>query len=122
MYYPDLDVDPAAKGFTHSAVSSLVPDGAVGGVRLLRLRQFLWHELPIYWVAELELHLAVAAELAERFTAEGMTEHAEVCTSTRTEQIIWAYGTDGHDAGLAAYCNAILESSYASTVGTVSTP
>ncbi|MFW6033886.1 MAG: hypothetical protein ACOC9R_02015 [bacterium] len=112
----DLGIDPEAERFTQSAVTSLVPDGALGGVRLPRLQQFLWHELPIYWIADLELHLAVAAELAERFTAEGMTEHAEVCTSTRTEQIIWAYGTVGHDAGLEAYCEAILEASPAPTV------
>lgn len=107
----DPDYDPERQDLAQPAVTLLAPDGVLAAVRLPRLQQFLWHELPLYWIADLEVHLAVAAELGERFAAEGMTDHAELCTSTRTDQIIWTYGTIGHDAGLAAYCRAILESS-----------
>lgn len=103
--------DLEAADLAQSAITALVPDGSLCDVRLLRLKQFLWHELPMYWIGDLEHHLAVAAELGERFAAEDMADHAELCTSARTEQIIWAYGTTGHDAGFEAYCEAILESS-----------
>ncbi len=101
---------------SHPAVMSIAPDGLLADVQLPTLRHFLWHELPLHWAGDLEFRLAVAAELGERFAAEGMTDHAELCVSAQTEEIIWTYATAGHGAGLAAYRQAILDSSAHSVI------
>jgi hypothetical protein len=70
---------------------------------------FLWYQLPVKWLCDLDEKLAVAAALAELFFRLGLPRYAAMCTDEATGEVIAAY-EQGRTAGVKAYRAALSAS------------
>lgn len=104
--------DPEAAGDAKAALAWLTGDEGLETVSLLRLQEFLWYALPVKWPMSTPGRVGVAKALGRLFSLAGLDRYAAVCASAGTERIITAYA-DGHEAGIAAYTEAIEESNAA---------
>jgi len=77
------------------------------------LADFLWYQLPLKWMTDLDKKLQIAAALAELFTRLGKPRYAALCASPTTAAILTAYEHDGETAGLKAYRTALAATGYA---------
>jgi hypothetical protein len=69
------------------------------------IQHFLWYELSLKWLTDLEDKLAVAASLARALDSLDLPRYAEICRSQTTLGILRAYDEDD-DKGLAAFRRA----------------
>jgi hypothetical protein len=101
--------DPDTGALAQTALGSLVRDWDPRGLLLLRLHEFLWHELPTRWPGTTDHHLAIAGALAELFEGAEMAHHSAVCSSPLTSQIINTYLAAGPEQGFIAFRQALAE-------------
>jgi hypothetical protein len=104
--------DPEAADEAKAALGWLTNGAGLETVSQLKLQEFVWYALPVKWPMTTGELIAVTRALGRLFTMVGMERYAEVCLSPGTEQILTAYG-QGHDAGIAAYAQAVENSSTA---------
>ena len=104
--------DPEAADEAKAALSWLTNGEGLETVSQLKLQEFVWYALPVKWPMTTGELIAVTRALGRLFSMVGMERYAEVCLCPRTETILTAYG-DGHDTGIAAYAEAMENSSTA---------
>ena len=104
--------DPEAADEARAALGWLTNGAGLETVSQLRLQEFVWYALPVKWPMTTGELIAVTRALGRLFSMVGMERYAEVCICPRTETILTAYG-DGHEAGIAAYAEAVERSSTA---------
>ena len=104
--------DPDAAGDAKAALAWLTGDEGLEAISLLRLQEFLWYALPVKWPMSTPGRVGVAKALGRLFMLAGLDRYAGVCSSAGTERIIMAYAA-GHEAGIAAYTEAIEASNAA---------
>jgi len=104
--------DPEAADEAKAALGWLTNGAGLETVSQLKLQEFVWYALPVKWPMTTGELIAVTRALGRLFTMVGMERYAEVCLSPGTEQILTAYGR-GHDVGIAAYAEAVENSSTA---------
>jgi hypothetical protein len=104
--------DPEAADEAKAALSWLTNGAGLETVSQLKLQEFVWYALPVKWPMTTGELIAVTRALGRLFSMLGMERYADVCMSPGTERILTAYG-DGHEAGIAAYAEAVENSSTA---------
>ncbi len=104
--------DPEAADEAKAALSWLTNGAGLQSVSQLKLQEFVWYALPVKWPMTTGELIAVTHALGRLFSMVGMERYAEVCQCGRTEKILTAY-TDGHETGIAAYAEAVENSSTA---------
>jgi len=104
--------DPEAADEARAALGWLTNGAGLETVSQLKLQEFVWYALPVKWPMTTGELIAVTRALGRLFSMVGMERYAEVCLCPRTETILTAYG-DGHEAGIAAYAEAVEHSSTA---------
>src|ERR1700743_625345 len=104
--------DPEAADEAKAALGWLTNGAGLETVSQLKLQEFVWDALPVKWPMTTGELIAVTRALGRLFSMVGMERYAEVCLSPGTEQILTAYGR-GHDVGIAAYGEAVENSSTA---------
>ena len=104
--------DPEAADEAKAALSWLTNGAGLQSVSQLKLQEFVWYALPVKWPMTTGELIAVTHALGELFSIVGMERYAEVCQCGGTEKILAAYA-DGHEAGIAAYAEAVENSSTA---------
>src|ERR1700744_5552557 len=104
--------DPEAADEAKAALGWLTNGAGLETVSQLKLQEFVWYALPVKWPMTTGELIAVTRALGRLFSMVGMERYAEVCLSPGTEQILTAYG-EGHEAGIAAYAEAVENSSTA---------
>jgi len=77
------------------------------------LADFLWYQLPLKWMCDLDDKQRVAAALGDLFARLGQPRYAALCASVTTTDILAAYEQDGEAAGLKAYRAALIATGYA---------
>jgi hypothetical protein len=71
------------------------------------LADFLWYQLPLKWISDLDEKLHVAAALGKLFTRLDLPRYAAMCAAPATAQILAAYEHRGQAAGLKGYRTAL---------------
>ena len=104
--------DPEAADEAKAALSWLTNGAGLETVSQLKLQEFVWYALPVKWPMTTGELIAVTRALGRLFSMLGMERYAEVCMCPGTENILTAYG-DGHETGIAAYAEAVENSSAA---------
>jgi|SRR5579875_261452 len=104
--------DPEAADEAKAALGWLTNGEGLETVSQLKLQEFVWYALPVKWPMTTGELIAVTRALGRLFAMVGMERYADVCMSAGTEKILAAYG-DGHEAGIAAYAEAVENSSAA---------
>ena len=104
--------DPEAADEAKAALSWLTNGAGLETVSQLKLQEFVWYALPVKWPMTTGELIAVTRALGRLFSMLGMERYAEVCMCPATEKILTAYG-DGHETGIAAYAEAVENSSTA---------
>jgi hypothetical protein len=104
--------DPEAADEAKAALGWLTNGAGLETVSQLKLQEFVWYALPVKWPMTTGELIAVTRALGRLFSMVGMERYADVCLSPGTEQILTAYGR-GHEAGIAAYAEAVENSSTA---------
>jgi hypothetical protein len=104
--------DPDAAGDAKAALGWLTGDQGLQAISQLQLQEFLWYALPVKWPMTTAEHIAVAKSLGRLLALAGLERYAAVCTSAQTEKILAAY-SHGHEAGIAAYTEAVEDSNAA---------
>jgi hypothetical protein len=98
---PDQAEDAAA------ALGWLSGERGLHSITQLRLAEFLWYALPVKWSIATSEQVRVARTLGRLFSLAGMDGYAAICASPLTAKILTVYGEQGHEAGLAAYAQAV---------------
>ncbi|HYZ52425.1 MAG TPA: hypothetical protein VE733_02805 [Streptosporangiaceae bacterium] len=101
--------DPEAADEAKAALSWLTSGEGLETVSQLKLQEFVWYALPVKWPMTTGELIAVTRALGRLFSMVGMERYADVCISSSTENILAAYG-QGHEAGIAAYAEAVENS------------
>ena len=104
--------DPEAADEAKAALGWLTNGAGLETVSQLKLQEFVWYALPVKWPMTTGELIAVTRALGRLFSMVGMERYADVCLSPGTEQILTAYAR-GHEAGIAAYAEAVETSSTA---------
>jgi hypothetical protein len=104
--------DPEAADEAKAALGWLTNGAGLETVSQLKLQEFVWYALPVKWPMTTGELIAVTRALGRLFSMVGMERYADVCLSPGTEQILTAYAR-GHEAGIAAYAEAVENSSTA---------
>ncbi|HEY1674882.1 MAG TPA: hypothetical protein VGG50_19365 [Streptosporangiaceae bacterium] len=104
--------DPEAADEAKAALGWLTNGSGLETVSQLKLQEFVWYALPVKWPMTTGELIAVTRALGRLFSMVGMERYADVCLSPGTEQILTAYAR-GHEAGIAAYAEAVENSSTA---------
>ncbi len=104
--------DPEAADEAKAALGWLTNGEGLETVSQLKLQEFVWYALPVKWPMTTGELIAVTRALGRLFAMVGMERYAEVCMCAGTEKILTAYG-HGHEAGIAAYAEAVENSSTA---------
>jgi hypothetical protein len=86
------DLNPASADLARAAVGRILPDGAaLTDLSQAELQEFLWHQLPLKWLAETrELH-EIAWSLADLFAAAGLERYAALCRAPLTHRLVDAW-------------------------------
>jgi hypothetical protein len=101
--------DPEAADEAKAALGWLTGGEGLETVSQLKLQEFVWYALPVKWPMTTGELIAVTRALGRLFSMVGMERYADVCISAGTEKILAAYG-QGHEAGIAAYAEAVENS------------
>jgi hypothetical protein len=104
--------DPEAADEAKAALGWLTNGEGLETVSQLKLQEFVWYALPVKWPMTTGELIAVTRALGRLFAMVGMERYADVCMSPETEKILTAYGR-GHETGIAAYAEAVENSSAA---------
>lgn len=104
--------DPEAADEAKAALGWLTNGEGLETVSQLKLQEFVWYALPVKWPMTTGELIAVTRALGRLFAMVGMERYAEVCMCSGTEKILTAYG-HGHEVGIAAYAEAVENSSAA---------
>jgi hypothetical protein len=104
--------DPEAADEAKAALGWLTNGEGLETVSQLKLQEFVWYALPVKWPMTTGELIAVTRALGRLFAMVGMERYAEVCMCSTTEKILTAYG-EGHETGIAAYAEAVENSSAA---------
>ena len=101
--------DPAAAQKADGALQWLTGDYGAEVITQERIQDFLWYELPLKWLMELDYKVAVVQALARALDLLGLSRYATICRSDLTRGILEAYEED-IDKGLAAFRRANVNS------------
>jgi hypothetical protein len=101
--------DPEAADEAKAALGWLTSGEGLETVSQLKLQEFVWYALPVKWPMTTGELIAVTRALGRLFSMVGMERYADVCMNSSTEKILAAYG-HGHEAGIAAYAEAVENS------------
>src|SRR5487761_1357990 len=104
--------DPEAADEAKAALGWLTNGEGLETVSQLKLQEFVWYALPVKWPMTTGELIAVTRALGRLFAMVGMERYAEVCLCSSTKQILIAHG-HGHEKGIAAYAQAVENSSAA---------
>jgi hypothetical protein len=104
--------DPEAADEAKAALGWLTNGAGLETVSQLKLQEFVWYALPVKWPMTTGELIAVTRALGRLFAMVGMERYADVCLCSGTEKILTAY-SHGHEAGIAAYAEAVENSSAA---------
>jgi hypothetical protein len=102
---------PASAELARAAMCRMLPEGApLTHLSQAVLQEFLWHQLPVKWLAETrELH-EVAWSLADLFTAAGLERYAALCRAPQTHRLLDAWQDIDHEPARQAMNQAIRAS------------
>jgi hypothetical protein len=105
------ELDPTSAGRARTALSWMLPEGAVlAELGQVELQEFLWYLLPLKWLADTgELH-EVAWSLADLFTAARLERYAALCRASQTHLLLDLWQDDDHEPALKLM-NAAVRSS-----------
>jgi hypothetical protein len=113
------DLSPASADLARAAVGRILPEGAaLTELSQAELQEFLWHQLPLKWLAETrELH-EIAWSLADLFAAAGLDRYAALCRAPLTHRLVDAWQDNDPEPAR----NAMKEAVKASGVDPPDTP
>jgi hypothetical protein len=102
---------PASAELARAAMGRMLPEGApLTHLSQAGLQEFLWHQLPVKWLAETrELH-EVAWSLADLFTAAGLERYAALCRAPQTHRLLDAWQDNDHEPARNSMKQAIRAS------------
>ena len=99
--------NPDAADAARAGFGSLTWGEGLDAVTAHSLADFLWYQLPLKWISDLDEKLHVAAALGELFTRLDRPRYAAMCAAPATAQVLAAYEHAGQVAGLKAYRSAL---------------
>lgn len=99
--------DPHAADAARAGFGSLTWGEGLAAVTAHSLADFLWYQLPLKWISDLDEKLHVAAALGKLFTRLDLPRYAAMCAAPATAQILAAYEHRGQAAGLKGYRTAL---------------
>ena len=105
------DLNPASADLARAAVRRILPEGAaLTKLSQAELQEFLWHQLPLKWLAETqELH-EIAWSLADLFSAAGLERYAALCRSPLTHRLVDAWQDNDPEPARKAMKEAVKAS------------
>ncbi|MCK2245416.1 MULTISPECIES: hypothetical protein [unclassified Crossiella] len=102
--------NPTMAEDARTAVESLTVGQGLEVLSLHGVADFLWYQLPVKWLSDIEDKRQIAAALGRLFERVGLPRYATICAAPVTATILDTYDQQGESAGLAAYQRALAAS------------
>jgi hypothetical protein len=100
-------LDSAGSRAARAAFDSVTAGEGLSALTAHGLADFLWYQLPLKWLVDLDERLFTTRALGELFRRLDQPRYQAMCTSPDTERILTTYEYQGRAAGLKAYRAAL---------------
>lgn len=98
---------PGAAEAARAGFESLTWGEGLSSVTAHGLADFLWYQLPLKWVCDLDEKLQIATALGDLFIRLDKPRYASMCHAPATAEILTTYAQQGEQAGVKAFRKAL---------------